>query len=119
MEEKVPGRPGELKSQSADLVDEARANLRADRERLIKHLSALYDHLDNAPSITERVGFTESIAQVVDTLNKNNAQLVELAKIRAKTEMMSGGRFTGAELDDVYGDIPDVMSGPQKDHADA
>lgn len=123
MEEKVPGGTGEL-SQDDGLSEEIRTNLRHDRNLLVNHLSKLYEYLDNLDDedVNPRLKFTESIALLVDQLSKNNAQLVELAKIKAKVQMSrpSDSKLSGDDIDDVYSDIDSnsPISGA-KVHADA
>lgn len=99
-----------MAKQSEDLIDEAHGNLKEDREKL-KEFAEL---LNKALSIGEaldplaKIGLTEQFARLSGELTKNNSLLIELAKLRAKKEILTKPKkdgFDEEEADTMFDEI--------------
>ena len=70
-----------------DLVKEIVKNARADRKRLETVCDSVISAAQESEDPMAVLGLSEQMAMITDSLTKNNSQLVEIAKIRAKERM--------------------------------
>jgi hypothetical protein len=87
----------EIDESFEELLDEIKENARRDRKRLEKVCDDLLAAGGNA----------EEISMVSDSLTKSNAQLLELAKLKAKKadESETDESFSQGEQDELFNDI--------------
>lgn len=99
-----------MPKQSEDLIDEAHGNLSEDRGK-IKEFT---DLLNKAISVGEdvdplaKIALAESFARLTGELTKNTSLLIELAKLRAKKEVLAKGKndgFDEGEADTMFDEI--------------
>jgi len=74
-----------VSKKSDDYVDEASGNIKTDREKLEELYKQLLDICKTDPLALLSAG--EPLVKIVDSLTKQNSQVIELAKIKQKSEM--------------------------------
>jgi hypothetical protein len=86
----------ETKSSSTSLTEEIKTNVRRDREVLGKLQDKLSDMAATLPA-EEAAMFVKGVTFLAEAMVHSNSQLVELAKIDLKRDLMSGhGTGSGA-----------------------
>ena len=75
-----------MSKKSDELIDEAHGNLAKDRQGLEEFRDVVLKIVKLTGDPIIQASFSDSFAKIVDGLTKNNAQLVELAKLRLKKE---------------------------------
>ena len=92
---------------SEEFIESAQKNIEADRGKL----EEVYDKLMNLSEIDPlaALGISENLVRIVDSLTKQNSQLVELAKIMQRSEDKNadpgGGVLSSRDKDEVYDEI--------------
>jgi len=87
---------------SDEYIEKALRNIESDREKL-QHL---YDDLEQLktsdPFVVQSI--SDNLVKVVDSLTKQNGQLVDLAKLKQKAECFgkSDEEFTDADYEELY-----------------
>lgn len=84
-----------------ELITEAHENIRRDR----KFLEDLRDKANGMKPGEDPLVYDSIMAHIVqltDSLTKANAQLVELAKLKVRTESQSDPERRGSEKDNLY-----------------
>jgi hypothetical protein len=97
-----------LSKETDDFIDEAHRNITNDRDKLEKAIELIIEARDTVNDPLAKVALSENLTKVVDGLTKNNAQLVELAKLRAKVDFASkakGDGFSGDETNGMFDEI--------------
>lgn len=84
-----------------DLVSEIVQNARSDRMRLEDVCDAVVDAAKKTDDPLALLGLSEQMAAVTDSLTKNNAQLVEVAKIRAKNQQPKDEKVDDTIFDQI------------------
>ena len=95
-------------SRSDDLFDEIHCNARNDRKRLESLCESIMRLADS--SGVDAALLAESLSRLSDGLTKSNAQLVELAKILTKKEIISSATKGDDESDNLFDEIGDGFS---------
>lgn len=109
-----------MSKKSDELIDEAHRNLAKDR----RGLEDFRDVVLKVAKLTEdplvQVSLSDSFTKIVDGLTKNNAQLVELAKLRLKKEFLKDPKnaFSDDETDTMFDEIEGKEEEPAKDDDD-
>ena len=93
---------------SDELIQRALENIIEDRDKL----KELYESMKKAVDVDPfaAIAASENIVKVADSLTKQTGQLVELAKIKQKSELLARKKLDGDELDsddvdEVYAEI--------------
>lgn len=97
-----------MSKKTEEFIDEAHENLISDRKKLEQAIDLIVEARDLIKDTFAKVGLSENLAKIVDGLTKNNAQLVELAKLKAKVEFASrtkGDGFSDTETDGMFDEI--------------
>jgi hypothetical protein len=90
-----------------DICDEIHQNAQRDRKRLEDYLDVVGKSSISDPELA--AALADSVVAVSEALTKNNAQLVELAKVKLKHIHITSpdDKFRDEEIDSVYEDISD------------
>ena len=88
-----------LKKDFDSLADEAIENIRADRDQTKELLKDLVKYLSNDEHRHKEVGLTA--AKYVETLQRSNEQLVKVAALKQKTEVVDTG-LSSEERDEIF-----------------
>lgn len=95
-----------------DMLTEIHENIKNDRLKLEECFNDIKAIVSADP--IAKIEMTENFVRLVDGLTRSNAQLVELAKVKVKKEViaLSGAKngFAKDEIDDVFGEIGDCFS---------
>jgi len=96
-----------VSKKSDELIDEAHTNLGKDREGLEEFRDILLKTVKVAGDPIIQVSLCDSFSKLFDCLTKNNAQLVELAKIRLKKEFLKDPKdaFSDDETNTMFDEI--------------
>lgn len=87
-----------------DLFAEIVRNARSDRGRLEKICDSITSAAEGTTDDSlAGLGLAENMAQVTDSLTRNNAQLVEVAKILSKAQAPSKEAFDERMYDEIEG----------------
>ena len=79
-----------MKEQPGDkLLDEIKDNAKKDRDRLEGFCEQLVNFVKNSGDPELMVGASDGIAKVSAELTRNNQQLIEIAKIRLKKDLVN------------------------------
>ena len=81
------------------LTDEAIENIRADRDQTKELLKDLIKYLSNDEHRHKEVGITA--AKYVETLQRSNEQLVKVAALKQKTEVVDTG-LSSEERNEIF-----------------
>ena len=92
-----------LKKDFDSLTDEAIENIRAERDQTKELLKDLVKYLSNDEHRHKEVGITA--AKYVETLQRSNEQLVKVAALKQKTEVVDTG-LSSEERDEILKYIP-------------
>jgi hypothetical protein len=84
-----------------DLVKEIVKNARADRKRLEKVCDSVVGIAENTDDPLALLGLSEQMSLITDSLTKTNAQLVEIAKIRAKERAPKEEKHDESVFDEI------------------
>ena len=92
-----------------ELMEEIAKNVREDRARLVEICDALLSicKTGDFEDPAGKAAIAEPFAKIADSLTKSNAQLVEVAKLRAKDKKPSEDEFSDQDLEDAYTNIQD------------
>lgn len=107
-----------MSKKSDELIDEAIANLSDDRKVMKEFIDGLAESSAEAEDGLMRMSFGEAFAKMSGELTKNNSLLIELAKLKAKKEMIndrSSDPFGGAEVDSMFDQIEGSGAGDDDD----
>lgn len=109
-----------MSKKSDELIDEAHKNLAKDREGLEEFRDVVLKVAKLTGDPVIQVSLSDSFAKIVDGLTKNNAQLVELAKLRLKKEFLKDPKnaFSDDETDTMFDEIEGGKEEPSKDDDD-
>ena len=88
-----------LKKDFETLAEEAIDNIRADRDQTKELLKDLVKYLSNDEHRHKEVGITA--AKYVETLQRSNEQLVKVAALKQKTEVVDTG-LSSEERDEIF-----------------
>lgn len=93
-----------------DLVEEIKENARKDRQRLEKLCDDILKLTENAELMAQEgtsVVLAEHLTRATDSLTKVNSQLVELAKLQTKKEMIEKeiDAKKGNQSDELFDEI--------------
>lgn len=106
-----------MSKKTDEIIDEIHENLISDRKKLEKAIDLITEARDVIKDPFSKVSLSENLAKIVDGLTKNNAQLVELAKLKAKVEFTSrpnGEAFSDTETNGMF----DEINGKRSDKED-
>lgn len=84
-----------------DLISEIVKNSRSDRKRLEEVCDSVTDAAKQTDDTLALLGLSEQMAMVTDSLTKNNSQLVEIAKIRAKERAPKDEKMDETVFDEI------------------
>lgn len=94
-------------SKTDELLQEILDNARSDREKLQDAYDSLMSAVSEADPL-QQAAIIEPVVMVADALTKNNSQLIELAKIRVKKDLLSSSNsndLSDVEVNDVLDEI--------------
>lgn len=96
-----------MSKKSDELIDEAHKNLAKDRQGLEEFRDVVLKVAKMTGDPVIQVSLSDSFAKIVDGLTRNNAQLVELAKLRLKKEFLKDPKnaFSDDETDTMFDEI--------------
>jgi ethanolamine ammonia-lyase small subunit len=77
------------KETSEQLLDEIKSNANKDRDRLEQYCDKLVNYVINSGDPELMVGASDGISKVAAELTRNNQQLVEVAKLRLKKDLVT------------------------------
>ncbi len=77
------------KETSDKLIEEIKENVKKDRDRLESYCERLVTFVKSSGDPELMVGASEGIAKVSAELTRNNQQLIELAKLRLKKDLVN------------------------------
>jgi hypothetical protein len=106
---------------SEELIDEAHENLQEDRKRLTDFAELLNKAAAADPTLAP-IALAENVAKIADCLTRQNAQIVELAKLRAKKEFIKdpkGEGFSASEADTMFDEIEGQVQNDSDDDDEA
>ena len=110
-----------MSKKSDELIDEAHKNLAKDRKGLEEFRDVIVKVAKATGDPVIQVSLADSFTKVIDGLTKNNAQLVELAKLRLKKEFLKDPKnaFSDDETDTMFDEIEGKAEEPTKDDDDS
>lgn len=105
-----------MSKETEELVREAHENVRSDRKLLRDYADALSKVKGVAEDPLAIAGLAEPMARIADGLTRANAQLVELAKLMVKKELVKNPE--GDEVSDKDGIFDEIGDGFARDRSE-
>lgn len=109
-----------MSKQTEDLVNEAHENVRKDRRRLEEFAESISKIGDIAGDPLAKAGLAEAMSRLTDGLTRSNAQLVELAKLLVKKELVTtpADSLNDKEVDGLFDEIGDTFAKEEEEEGD-
>lgn len=106
-----------MSKQTEDIVNEAHENVRKDRRRLEEFADSISKIGEIAGDPLAKAGLADAISRLADGLTRSNAQLVELAKLLVKKELVTtpSDSLNSKEVDGLFDEIGDGFAGKEEE----
>lgn len=101
-------------SKTEELFSEIHNNIKNDRRRLEDFCDAIKKVEVAEQDPMAKIALTDNLTQLVDSLTRSNAQLVELLKVKVKKELVTishtSDGLLSKDANDVFNEIGDGFS---------